>query len=95
MTVLKPRSHIISVRVSQEEHSILNAACTITGARSVSDLIRNALQTVLEDVNSQRLPPMANPKNNTRLKSLERKVQELMQEVALLRTHVSDATTAK
>jgi hypothetical protein len=95
MTVLKPRSHIISVRVSQEELSVLYAACTITGARSVSDLIRNALQNVLEDVNSQRLSSPIKPTSNTRLKSLERRVRELMQEVATLRTHFSDATTAK
>ena len=47
MTVLKPRSRIISVRLSEEEYSALRKRCDVTNARSVSDLTRDAMKALL------------------------------------------------
>lgn len=48
MTVLKPRSRIISVRLSEEEYSALRKRCDVTNARSVSDLTRDAMRALLD-----------------------------------------------
>ena len=48
MSVLKPRSRMISVRLSEEEYAALSHLCLLTGARSVSDLTRGALQALLK-----------------------------------------------
>lgn len=50
MTVMKPRTRMISVRLSQEEYSALRDICSLTGARSVSDVTRDAVRTVLRGV---------------------------------------------
>ena len=47
MTVLKPRSRIISVRLSEEEYAALRKRCDVTNARSVSDLTRDAMKALL------------------------------------------------
>ena len=52
MTVFKPRSRMISVRLSEEEYSALKRVCMATGVRSVSDLARDAMDTVLRGANS-------------------------------------------
>lgn len=47
MAVRKPRSHILYFRVTEEEHKQLLALCDSTGARSLSHLIRTAIQRLL------------------------------------------------
>ena len=47
MTVLKPRNRMISVRLSEEEYLALRRICSVTGARSVSDLTRDAMRVLL------------------------------------------------
>lgn len=77
MTVLKPRSRMISVRLSEEEYSALRDLCSLTGARSVSDLTRDAMRTVLRSAN--REDPFAGSLEEFRLgmKNLEKKVEQL------------------
>ena len=53
MTVVKPRSRMISVRLSEEEYSALRRLCLVTGARSVSDLTRDAMRMLLNGANRQ------------------------------------------
>ena len=50
MAVLKPRKLMISVRLSEEEYSTLRRLCLLTGARSVSDLTRDAMRGLLGGV---------------------------------------------
>ena len=47
MTVFKPRSRMISIRLSDEEYSGLKRLCVVKGARSVSDLARSAMSDLL------------------------------------------------
>lgn len=77
MTVLKPRSRMISVRLSEDEYSALRDLCSLTGARSVSDLTRDAMRTVLRGVG--REDPTAGNLEEFRMdiKNLEKKVQQL------------------
>jgi hypothetical protein len=77
MTVLKPRSRTISIRLSEEEYLSLRRLCVVTGARSVSDLTRDAMRVVLngssrEDALDVRLDEFRN-----QLKRLDRKIEQL------------------
>jgi Arc/MetJ-type ribon-helix-helix transcriptional regulator len=85
MTVLKLRSRRISVRLSEEEYVALRRVCSLTGARSVSDLTREAMRTVLRDVN--REDPLARHLDEFRadMKSLERKVEQLEAKITTLK----------
>jgi hypothetical protein len=77
MTVLKPRSRMISVRLSEEEYVALRRVCFLTGARSVSELTREAMRAVLKDLN--REDPFGQHLEEFRagMKSLEKKVEQL------------------
>jgi len=77
MTVMKPRSRMISVRLSEEEYTTLKRLCSLTGARSVSDLTRDAMRTVLRGVN--RDDSLGNNFDEFRvgMKNLEEKVEQL------------------
>ena len=77
MTVLKPRSRMISVRLSEEEYVALMRVCSLTGARSVSELTREAMRAVLKDVS--RDDPVGRHFDEFRadMKSLEKKVEQL------------------
>jgi hypothetical protein len=77
MTVLNPRSHAISVRLSEEEFVALRQLCSVTGARSVSDLIRNAMHVLLDGVNRDDVLGLRVDEIRSQLKSLDRKVGQL------------------
>lgn len=86
MTVLKPRSRMISVRLSEEEYSALRDLCSLTGARSVSDFTRDAMRTVLRSVN--RDDPFASNLEEFRLgmKNLEKKLELLEAKITTIKT---------
>lgn len=44
---------MISVRLSEEEYSALRRLCLVTGARSVSDLTRDAMRVILNGANRE------------------------------------------
>jgi hypothetical protein len=47
MVVFKQRTRTISVRLSDDEYIALQRLCVMTGARSVSDLTRDALLSLI------------------------------------------------
>ena len=49
MSVLKPRNRLVYFRVSEDEFRQFNHICETTGARSVSDLARSAMQRLVQD----------------------------------------------
>ncbi len=77
MTVMKPRSRMISVRLSEEEYSALRHLCILTGARSVSDITRDAMRTVLRGVNREDSLGPNLDEFRANMKTLERKVAQL------------------
>lgn len=85
MTVLRLRSRRISVRLSEEEYVTLRRVCSLTGARSVSDLTREAMRTVLKDVH--REDPLGRNLEEFRadMKSLEKKVERLEAKITTLK----------
>ena len=86
MTVLKPRSRMISVRLSEEEYTALRHLCSLTGARSVSDLTRDAVHTVLRGTN--RETPLASnlEEFRTGMKNLEEKIEQLEAKITLFKS---------
>ena len=54
MAVLKPRERLVYFRISEDEFHQFVSVCEQEGARSVSDLARNAVQRLIADRNRQR-----------------------------------------
>ena len=77
MTVLKPRSRMISVRVSEEEYTALRRLCSLTGARSVSDITRDAMRAVLRGVNREESIGGDLDEFRANMETLEKKVEQL------------------
>jgi phage shock protein A len=82
MTVLKPRSRKVSVRLSEEEYIALQRVCSLTSARSVSDLTREAVRAVVKDVNLEDNLGRHLDEFRAGIKNLERKVEQLEARIA-------------
>lgn len=54
MAVLKPRERLVYFRISEDEFRQFASVCEQEGARSVSDLARNAVQRLIADGHRQR-----------------------------------------
>lgn len=77
MTVQKPRSRTISVRLSEDEFLALRRVRLLTGARSVSELTREAMRPVLRDGNRDDPVGLRLDEFRADMKSLEKKVEQL------------------
>lgn len=77
MTIRNPRSRTISIRLSEEEYVRLKRLCAVTGARSVSDLTRDAMGVMLGGPNRDDVLTMRMDEFRTILKGLERKMDDL------------------
>lgn len=88
MTVLNPRSRMISVRLSEEEYVALRRLCSLTGARSVSDLTRDAMRILLsgsskrDDVLGIRVDEF-----RSQMRSLDRKIEQLSADITSLKSN--------
>lgn len=90
MTVLRPRSRSISVRLSEEEFLSLRRLCVSSGARSVSDLARKAMQDILERAEAENQPAFEKGAHKGQIGHLERKIAELAAELALFKAQQVD-----
>ncbi len=86
MTVLKPRSRMISVRLSEDEYAALRRLCSLSGARSLSDLTRDAVQTVLRGGDREDPVGMKIEEFRAGMKNLERKVEQLEAKITLFKS---------
>ena len=77
MTILKPRSRKVSVRLSEEEYVALRRVCSLTSARSVSDLTREAVRAVVKDVHREDELGRHLDEFRIGMKNLEKKLEEL------------------
>lgn len=77
MKVLKPRSRMISVRLSQSEYEELCRLSTITGARSLSDLARDAMRLFLKISAGDRLSTDSLEGFQAQMDLLSRRIDEL------------------
>jgi uncharacterized small protein (DUF1192 family) len=82
MKILKPRSRTIGVRLSEEEFVALQRLCISSGARSVSDFARKAMQDFLERTEGKHGSALEESEYMAQLKNLEHRVGELAAELA-------------
>lgn len=81
MTVLNPRSRMISVRLSEEEYSVLRRLCSATGSRSISDLTRDAMRVLLNGANRDDILTIHVDEFRGQMRSLNRKIEQLSAEI--------------
>jgi len=87
MAVLNPRSRMISVRLSEEEYSALRHLCSVTGARSVSDLTRDAMRVLLDSSGQGKVQSIHVDEFRTQMRSLDRKIEQLAADITSLKTN--------
>lgn len=85
MAVLKRKSRMISLRLSDEEYEALRSLYRLHGSRSVSEFARNAMQKVI----GENVTP-ASSTLETRILDLDIKMTSLDHEVARL-VHLIEA----
>jgi Arc/MetJ-type ribon-helix-helix transcriptional regulator len=87
MTVLNPRSRMISVRLSEEEYAALRRLCSVTGARSVSDLTRDAMRVLLKGTNREDVLGIHVDEFRSQMRSLDRKIEQLAEHITSLKSN--------
>lgn len=85
MAVLKPRSHMISVRLSDEEYSALMGLCLVTGARSISDLARDAMRALQNGANREVVPGSYMDEFRSQMRSMDKKIEQLSAEITMFK----------
>lgn len=82
MPVLKPRKRMISVRLSEEEYSALRRICNVTGARSLSDLTRDAMYVLLNGANREEALGSRLDEFRAEIRNLNKRMEELATEIS-------------
>ena len=82
MTLLSRRSKMVSIRLSDEEFRRLRELCLTTGARSVSDLAREAMRRLTADAPDST--ETAGGELTARVEDLDQRVSYLQQQVSRL-----------
>jgi len=77
MSVLRPRSRIISIRLSEDEYIGLKRLCSDTGARSVSDLAREGMRSLINATSREDALGSWTDEFRLQMRSLDRKIEEL------------------
>jgi Arc/MetJ-type ribon-helix-helix transcriptional regulator len=82
MTVFKTRSRMVSVRLSEDEYVALRELCSTTGARSVSDLTRDAMRAFLAGSAKDEALQIRFNEFSDRMNHLGRRIDALMERFA-------------
>jgi hypothetical protein len=88
MTILKPRSRMISVRLSEDEYESLRTLCMSTGARSVSDLTRDAMQILLKKSSEDNTISGYMDDVRAQISALDHKIEVLSERIAPSKTEL-------
>src|SRR5271155_5484915 len=82
VAVLKPRERLVYFRVSEDEFRQFVSVCEQAGARSVSDLARNAVQRLIAEGERQR----EGQELEQKMRVLENLIAAVTEQLQLLRT---------
>jgi len=82
VAVLKPRERLVYFRITEDEFHQFAGVCEQAGARSISDLARNAVQRLIAEGHQEREDRDLAP----RMQSLERLVAEVTKQLQMLTT---------
>jgi hypothetical protein len=85
MTILNRRSRMISVRLSEEEYADLRLLCSVTGARSVSDLTRDAMRALLNGGSRESAISIPTSEFRAQMKNLDRRIEQLAADITTLK----------
>jgi hypothetical protein len=83
VAVFKPRERLVYFRISEDEFRQFSSVCEQGGARSVSDLARNAVQRLIADGQRQR----EGQELEEKMKVLEGLIAAVTQQLHLLTTN--------
>jgi len=83
MAVLKPRSRILSIRLSEEEFLTLNRLRSVFGARSMSDLARDCMRMVLNGVGQEEVLDSRLDELRTSLMRIDKKIDRIASALTL------------
>jgi hypothetical protein len=87
MTLLRRRDKMISIRLSDDEFSKVREACRVTGARSISDLARDAMRRLVAG-----MPGVAGDDGLcARVEDLDQRISHLQEQVSRLALLVREA----
>jgi hypothetical protein len=86
MVVFAPRARTISIRLSHEEFSDLERFCIEGGARSISDVARNAICGFLNHAHQENKLISTMNEYSAQVRELEQRVERLIAEIALLKS---------
>lgn len=82
MAVLKPRSRILSIRLSDEEFLTLSRLRSVFGARSLSDLVRDCMRMVLNRVGHEDVVDSHLEELRSSLKKIDTKINRIANAIA-------------
>ncbi|HUO27897.1 MAG TPA: hypothetical protein VMU80_01675 [Bryobacteraceae bacterium] len=83
MAVLRPRERLVYFRISEDEFRQFVSVCEQAGARSVSDLARNAVQRLIADGQRQR----EDQELDEKIRLLERMIAAVSEQLRVLATN--------
>lgn len=89
MAIRLPRVRIVNVRVSEEEYLAMERFCASSGARSLSELVRNTMHQLVSSSDQESKLATTVNENAQQVKRLEEKINCLSAEVAQLRNRKS------
>ena len=78
---------MISIRMSEEEISTLRRICAATGARSVSDLTRDAMRVLLDGSGREKAQSIHVDEFRTQMRSLDQKIEQLAADITSLKAN--------
>jgi hypothetical protein len=87
MRTLKRRTRTITIRLSEEEHLALCQLSLKSGARSVSDLMREAMHMVLRNANLDSHRGLYVDDYRFQIRDLERKIEQLAVDLTSLKSN--------
>lgn len=70
---------MISVRLSEEEYSAFKRLRSVTGARTVSDLTRDAMRMLLNGTKQEDVLGIQVDEFRTQMRDLDRKIEKIQQ----------------
>jgi hypothetical protein len=85
MVVLIPRIRTINVRLSEDEYLSLERYCAASGARSISDLVRSTMNSVVTGGDQEKALALSVSGFDAHVKDLERRVEVLAAELESFR----------
>jgi hypothetical protein len=78
---------MVSVRLSENEYQALVELCASSGARSISDLTRSAMQALLCGNTREEMLHIRMNEFSDQMKSLGRRIEELVEKCAASNGH--------